>query len=77
MKEKLSFTFYDYINPETNVESSDAGCTLTTNVAYDENGDTQKKGLFVIIQSWDEDQRHFDFKQLLHRRVRVTIETID
>lgn len=77
MKEKVVFEFYDFINPEVNVSREDGGCALSASVTYDKDGLEHDKGVFVSIQSWDEDSNHFDFKKLLNRRVRVIIETID
>jgi hypothetical protein len=33
--------------------------------------------LFVRVQSWDEEKAHHDFRRLVGKRVRVTIEILD
>lgn len=41
------------------------------------SGDDQNSCLFVRIQSWDELNRHEEFRELEGKRVRVTIEVIE
>jgi 5'(3')-deoxyribonucleotidase len=33
--------------------------------------------IFVRIQSWNEDENHNEFHQLINKRIKITIETID
>ena len=34
-------------------------------------------GMFVIIQSWDEEELHSDINLFKNKKVKITIETID
>lgn len=36
----------------------------------------EENGLFVRIQSWDENKEHTEFKKFEGRKIRITIETI-
>jgi len=37
----------------------------------------EENGLFVKLQSWDEDTVHADFNLIRGKKVRITIEEID
>ena len=45
--------------------------TYLTEQSDDDNG------MFIRIQSWDENKKHKEFKTFMGRKVKITIETID
>lgn len=57
---------------DSDVQTDDGGQALIYSL-YD---DDKENGLFVRIQSWDESKEHEDFKKLVGKRIKVTIETI-
>lgn len=66
------------INPE-DVDTDDGGCAKIFHLE-----DDRVKRLFVRIQSWSESLEwsskagtHPEFDELIGKRIRVTIETID
>jgi hypothetical protein len=42
-----------------------------------EFANTSETGLFVRLQSWDDQRQHAEISHLLNRRVRVTVEVLD
>ncbi len=57
---------------ETCVEAEDGGQAQIAEFAT-----TSETGLFVRVQSWDDQRKHAEMAQLLNKRVRVTVEVLD
>jgi hypothetical protein len=57
---------------ETAVEVQDGGQAQLVEFA-----NTSETGLFVRLQSWDDQRQHAEISHLLNRRVRVTVEVLD
>jgi len=61
------------INKE-NTDVEDGGQAIITHIT--EPTDTDN-GMFIRIQSWDEQLKHEEFKKFEGRKIRITIETVD
>ena len=72
-KIRVKKIFEGDINKE-NTDVEDGGQALITYIA--EPTDTDN-GMFIRIQSWDEQLKHEEFKKFEGRKIRITIETID
>lgn len=57
---------------ETSVEVQDGGQAQLVEFA-----NPIETGLFVRVQSWDDQREHAEMAQLLNKRVRVTVEVLD
>jgi hypothetical protein len=67
------FTFEEvFDNKNAMIEREDGGCAMIGTIS--DNADV---GMFVRIQSWDEGKEHKDFKSLLGKKIRVTIEVVE
>ena len=44
---------------------------------FETDSSDDENGMFVKIQSWDEDTVHSDFIRILGKKVRITIEVLD
>jgi hypothetical protein len=56
----------------------DGGCALIgesfpINTAHSDD----ENGMFLTIQSWDEDSTHVDFNLIKDKKIKITIEVID
>lgn len=58
----------------TEVDVEDGGQAMIATIT--EPTDTDN-GMFIRIQSWDEQLEHKEFKKFVGKKVRITIETID
>ena len=56
------------------VETEDGGQAKI--VGLEQNAEDEN-GMFVKIQSWDEEKKHEEFNKFVGRKVKITIETID
>ena len=61
---------FDDENAMLSVE--DSGCAMIGDVC-----DNEDSGMFIRIQSWDETKEHKDFKSLIGKKIRVTIEVVE
>jgi hypothetical protein len=59
---------------ESEVKREDGGQAL---IATIDDGSDEDTGIFVRLQSWDESTEHKLFNQLINKKVRITIETIE
>jgi hypothetical protein len=73
MKQKCEFI--QEIKP-TDVDTEDSGCAIICHVDGEghENEDT---GMFVRLQSWDDDKKHVEIRKFIGRKVKITVETVD
>lgn len=65
---------------EATIETSteDGGAALIAEpIPFDTLNSDEDNGMFVKIQSWDEDTEHTDMQKLIGKKVRITIEIID
>ncbi len=70
MKKFVYEEMFDEKNAMIDVE--DGGCAMIAHIE-----DEADVGMFVRIQSWDESKEHKDFKSLIGKKIRVTIEVIE
>jgi hypothetical protein len=64
-----------YTGKLEDVANEDGGMALISEPFAGPNA--EDNGMFVKIQSWDEECKHDDFKKFQGRKIKVTIETID
>ena len=72
-KPRVVKVFEGDINKE-NTDVEDGGQAIITHITEPTNTDN---GMFIRIQSWDEQLKHEEFKKFEGRKIRITIETID
>lgn len=75
-KLKVKKVFQGEINTN-NTDIEDRGQALITTIDSDGTNEEENNGMFVRIQSWDENKQHEEFKKFEGRKIRITIETID
>lgn len=75
MAKKIKFVINDIVNPIT-VDVEDGGQAKIFH-ADGIDTDESENGVFVRIQSWDENCIHANFNKLLGRKIKITIETVD
>lgn len=56
----------------SDIETEDSGCAKILTVVFNE--DDEENGMFVRIQSWDDDKKHIDFNKMIGKKIKVTIE---
>jgi len=56
------------------VTTEDGGQALISDPFELSAGDN---GIFVRVQSWDEEKEHKEFKKFQDKEIRITVETID
>ena len=54
------------------IEKEDGGCAMIATISDDD-----ETGVFIRVQSWDDNKEHEDFKSLIGKKVRITIEVIE
>jgi len=59
---------------ERDVEVEDGG---SAKIVCVDGAMQEDNGMFVKLQSWDEELKHTDFNKFVGRKVRITVETID
>lgn len=42
-----------------------------------ETGHSDENGMFITLQSWDEDTVHTDLNLIKNKKVKITIEVVD
>lgn len=62
---------------KSNTDKEDGGQALITTMDFRDTPEDEDNGMFVRIQSWDENCKHEEFKKFEGRKIRITIETID
>jgi hypothetical protein len=60
-----------------NTNTEDGGQAVITTMEFRDTPEDEDNGMFVRIQSWDENCKHEEFKKFEGRKIRITIETID
>ena len=62
-----------------NVESREDGgqALICETFKIDTTNSDDENGMFVILQSWDEDTAHTDLNSLIGKKIRITIEVLD
>jgi len=55
------------------VIKEDIGQALIVDAAQND----EENGMFIRIQSWDENKEHTEFNSFVGRKVKITIETIN
>ncbi len=60
-----------------NTDTEDGGQALITTIDFRDTPEEEDNGVFVRIQSWDENCKHEEFKKFEGHKIRITIETID
>lgn len=66
-------------DPSFDIEDSGQAIIITAlePVTTKELVDSGGNGMFVRVQSWDDDRIHADLRQFNGKRIRVTVEAID
>lgn len=61
------------------VKREDSGCAMIWECSdvVDPSDANRDAGMFVRLQSWDDDIKHALFKQFVGHRVRITVEVSD
>lgn len=54
----------------------DQGKAILTEPINDPNDENLDAGMFVRLQSWDDDKIHSDFKQFIGKKIKITVEII-
>ena len=67
------FEVIEYVDPKF-VESEDGGAARIYTISDDPEAES---GMFLRIQSWDENKEHTDINNLIGKRIRVTVEVLD
>ena len=44
---------------------------------FDTFASDDENGMFVTLQSWDEDTEHLDLSRLIGKKIKITIEVFD
>lgn len=63
------------INEDIDVKFEDGGQAMIIRNGLSDN--EEENGMFVKLQSWDENKEHKVLKKFVGRNIRITIETID
>lgn len=71
---KIKKQFVANFNEE--ISKEDNGMAMIATIG-DEKELSQENGMFVKVQSWDENKEHTEFKKFMGRRIKIMIETID
>lgn len=57
---------------ESDVDTEDGGMAKIATIS-----DAAEEGMFIKLQSWDEDAKHTELNQFVGKKVKVTVETIE
>lgn len=68
-----NYTIYSEIDP-SEVETEDSGMSKIFHAGCEDYHDDN--GMFVRIQSWDENKKHPQLSKFIGKRVRITIQEI-
>jgi hypothetical protein len=63
-----------FIGKLDQVTTEDGGQALISDPFELSAGDN---GIFVRVQSWDEEKEHKEFKKFQDKEIRITVETVD